>query len=54
MDQVDSSSCEFFFPVVVKCRLEYQCNWYGNQFVDRFRQKNKSVKNGGLVICLGD
>ena len=54
VDQFDSSSCEKkFFRLWLNVGLSIN-DLYGNQFVNRFRKNNESVKNGGLVIFLGD
>ena len=40
--------CFFVLPVAIKCRLESIYDVYGtNQFVDRFRKNNESVKKWG-------
>ena len=55
MDQVDSSSCETFFSWLW-LNVDLSINVIGMviSLSTDSDKKNKSVKNGGLVIFLGD
>ena len=54
MDQFDSSSCEtFIFRLCLNVDLSINCMVISLS-TDHSDTNNESVKNGGLVIFLGD